>query len=209
MPATTKHDPQHRARPQNDHSKLAGGSRLSKDTKLGGLFADDQALAGWLSEQLDDDATYLEAAQERARQVSALTDQLVQRGQQRRQERFNLGLTGVIGAILMSLAAIQSLNYRVPLPPLVKPAVVATLAAVALFASLVVLRLAVPDRRWPLVLMQAGFGLVMASLGWVGVSALAQDDVGVGWTWLASGAAFGIGVAAAVGLTWFRRWRQR
>ncbi len=66
-------------------------------------------LAGWRSESLDDDATYLEAAQERTRQVGVLTDQLVQRGQQRRQERFNLGLTGVIGAILRSLAAIQSL----------------------------------------------------------------------------------------------------
>lgn len=181
---------------------------LSGDADLGGLFADDRALAGWLSEQLEDDATYLEAAQERTRQVGALTDQLVQRVQQRRQERFNLGLTGVIGAILMSLAAIQSLNYTVPLPPLVKPAVVAALGALALFAPLVVLRFAVPDRRWPLVLAQAGFGLVTAALAWVGVSALTQDRWGDGWTWLISGGAFVVGMAGAAGLVALRRWRS-
>lgn len=141
--------------------------------------------------------------------LTALIDQLVQRGQQRRQERFNLGLTGVIGAILMSLAAIQSLNYTVPLPPLVKPAVVAALGALALFASLVVLRFAVPDRHWPLSLAHAGFGLVTAALGWVGVSALAQDRVGNGWTWLISGAAFVVGMAGAAGFAGFRQWRQR
>jgi hypothetical protein len=186
----------------------ANMAALNGEDDLGGLFAEDRGLAGWLSEQLDDDAAYLEAAQERTRQVGALTDQLVQRGQQRRQERFNLGLTGVIGAILMSLAAIQSLGYTVPLPRLVKPAVVATLGAVALFAPLVVLRFAVSDRRWPVVLAQAGFGLVMAALGWVGVSALAQDHWGAGWTWLISGAAFVVGMAGAAGFAALRRWRS-
>ncbi|HET9253719.1 MAG TPA: CATRA conflict system CASPASE/TPR repeat-associated protein [Pseudonocardiaceae bacterium] len=186
----------------------ANMTALSDDANLGGLFADDRALAGWLGEQLDDDATYLEAAQERVRQVSALTDQLVQRGQQRRQERFNLGLTGVIGAILMSLAAIQSLSYSVPLPPPVKPAVVTALGAVALLASLVVLRFAVPDRRWPLALVHAGFGLLAASLGWIVVSALTLGRRSERWTWLISGAAFVVAVAVAAGLTWIRRRRR-
>ncbi len=53
---------------------------LTGDTQVKGLFVDDRALAGWFAQQLDDDATYLEAAQERARAVGGLTDQLVQRG---------------------------------------------------------------------------------------------------------------------------------
>ncbi|MGH3566598.1 MAG: CATRA conflict system CASPASE/TPR repeat-associated protein [Pseudonocardia sp.] len=77
----------------------------------GGLFAEDRELVGWFDRQLDHDATYLEAALERARAVTALSDQLIQRGLQRRQERFNLGLSGVVGAVLMVLAAIQSLGY--------------------------------------------------------------------------------------------------
>ena len=70
-----------------------------------------------------------------------------------RQEQFNLGLTGVVGTILMVLAAIQSLDYTVPLPHLVEPAVIAVLGSLALLTTLVVLRIAVPDRPWPLGLL--------------------------------------------------------
>lgn len=52
---------------------------LIADDKLGGLFADDRSLATWLSQQLDHDLTYLDAARARAAQVGTLTDQLVQR----------------------------------------------------------------------------------------------------------------------------------
>jgi hypothetical protein len=173
---------------------------LSENGQLDGLFADDRSLAAWFGQQLDDDATYLEAARERVTQVGGLTDQLVQRVQQRRQERFNLGLTGVIGAILMVLAAIQSLQYTVPLPPLVKPAVITTLGAAALLASLVVLRFAVSDRRWPLALVWVGFGATTAAATWIGVSAFAGATTVAG-TWLWAGAGFVVGVAAAVLVT--------
>lgn len=171
---------------------------LSGDPQLGGLFADDRALAQWFGQQLDDDATYLEAALQRSQQVNALTDQLVQRSQQRRQESVNMGLTGVIGAILMSLAAIQALQYTVPLPALAKPAVITALGALALFATLVVLRIVVPDRRWSLVLAQAGFGGITATFTWVGVSAIVGPSLAPDWTRLWAGAGFLIGTSIAV-----------
>ncbi len=178
---------------------------LTGDDQLNGRFADDRSLAAWFGQQLDDDATYLEAARERATQVGAVIDQLVQRGQQRRQERFNLGLTGVIGAILMSLAAIQSLMYTVPLPPLVKPGVITTLGTLALFASLVVLRLAVPARRWSLARVWAGFGATTAAAPWVGVAAIAGAGVTPAGTWLWAGGGFLAGVSAAASVTLLRR----
>lgn len=170
---------------------------LSGDPALGGPFADDRALADWFAQSLDDEATYLEAALRRCEQVGAFVDQLVQRDLQRRQESFNLGLTGAIGAILMSLAAVQSLQYTVPLPGVVKPAVVTALGSLALLASLVVLRVVVPDRRWSLALVRLGVGALGGALAWVVVSAVGGDDVTPGWTVVYAGLGAVLSVAAA------------
>ncbi|MCB8905546.1 MULTISPECIES: CATRA conflict system CASPASE/TPR repeat-associated protein [unclassified Streptomyces] len=177
----------------------ANFTTLSGDPDLGGLFADDRALSEWFIQRLDDDATYLEAAVRRCTQVGVLADQLIQRSLQRRQETVNLGLTGAIGAILMSLAAVQSLQYTVPLPGSVKPAVVAALGALALLASLVVLRVVVPERRWPLAMLRLGAGALGGTVGWVVASALGGSTLGPGWTWLcgAAGTAVALATAAA------------
>jgi CASPASE and TPR Repeat-Associated N-terminal domain/CASPASE and TPR Repeat-Associated C-terminal domain len=173
-----------------------------------GLFAEDKALVEWLDRQLDHDATYLEAALDRARSVTALTDQLVQRGLQRRQERFNLGLTAVIGAILMVLAAVQSLQYEVPIPKPVQPAVVTALGAFALLLSLVVLRAAVPGRRrWPAAAVCAGTALFGATLGWIAATVLAGGAgaaVCVARVSGVVGAVTGLAVAALVTRPWQR-----
>lgn len=178
---------------------------LSGDPALGGPFADDQALAGWFTQRLDDEATYLESALHRAERVTTLADQLLQRSLQRRQEAINLGLTGAVGAILMSLAAIQSLQYSVPLPGPVKPAVVAALGALALLASLLVLRVVAPQRRWSLILVRFGVAIVGAALAWVAVAALAGGDVPAGWTWVCAVTGALAAAAAAVALG---RWRR-
>ena len=109
-----------------------------------GLVADDAALASWTVRQLDNDATYLEAALDRARSVATLFDQLVRRGMQDRRERFNLGLTGIVGAVLMALAAMQSLKLEFTLPKPLLGGVVCGLAAVALLVPILLLRLAAP-----------------------------------------------------------------
>ncbi|MFB7168080.1 CATRA conflict system CASPASE/TPR repeat-associated protein [Streptomyces sp. NPDC056242] len=170
---------------------------LSGDPDLDGLFADDRALSEWFIQRLDDDATYLEAALRRCTQVGALADQLVQRSLQRQQETVNLGLTGTIGAILMSLAAVQSLQYTVPLPGSVKPAVVAALGALALVASLAVLRVVVPERRWSLAMLRLGAGALGGTVAWVAASALGGGTLGLGWTWLCAAAGSAVALAAA------------
>jgi CASPASE and TPR Repeat-Associated C-terminal domain len=171
----------------------------------GGLFTEDRELADWLRVQLDDDATYLEAALRRSEQIGALIDRLVQRGRQRRQDSVNLGLTGAIGAILMSLAAIQSLQYSVALPAAVKPAVITTLGLLALWVSLMVVRIVVPQQRWSSALVCLGFGLLMAAAAWIVVAAVAGPT---GWTWSVSGAAGVVGTVAAMMFIRLRRWRS-
>ncbi|MFH8407047.1 CATRA conflict system CASPASE/TPR repeat-associated protein [Streptomyces sp. NPDC018019] len=175
-----------------------------------GPFADDRALADWFAQRLDDEATYLEAALRRCEDVGAFTDQVVQRDLQRRQETVNLALTGVLGAILMSLAAVQSLPYTLPLPGAVKPAVVAALGALALLASFVVLRAVAPERRWSQALVGLGVAVLGGTLGWVAASASVPGGRAVGWTLVWAGAGAAAGVAAALaGPPWQRGARRR
>ena len=134
------------------------------------MFADDADLVGWATRQLDDDATYLEATSERARRVATLADQLVSQGLQDRRERFNLGLTGVIGAILMVLAAMQSLKLEFALPKPLLGGVVSSLGALALLVPVLLLRLAVPDRPWSAALVCAVVGVLVGTLPWVALT---------------------------------------
>jgi hypothetical protein len=142
------------------------------DPGAGGLFADDRALGAWFGQQLDDDAVYVGAARDRAAQVATLTDQLLQRRSQDERERFTLAFTGAIGAILMVLTASQSFSYKPPLSPLVQPAVVTLLGAVALLSTLLMLRIIARGRWWTQVALWAGWGLVGAATAWVTTSAL-------------------------------------
>ncbi|SEQ84265.1 CATRA conflict system CASPASE/TPR repeat-associated protein [Streptomyces radiopugnans] len=162
----------------------------------GGPFADDRALAEWFGRRLDDESTYLEATLRRCEQVGAFADQLLQRARQRRQETVNLGLTGAVGAVLMSLTAVQALQYTIPLPGPVKPAVVTALGALTLLVSLVVLRVVVPERRWTAALVRLGAAALGAALAWTAVSATG-GATGVGWTWAGAGAGAVAGFAAA------------
>lgn len=170
---------------------------LSEDAARGGLFADDHGLAEWFGRQLDDDATYLETALRRSEKVSALVDQRVQQSRQHRQESVNIGLTGAVGAIVMGLGAVQAFQYVVPLPPPLKPAVIAMLGALALFAALIVLRVIAPSERWSSVLLCASSGLVGSALAWIVVAA-AVPRPGTTETLLWSGAGFIFGTFAAI-----------
>ncbi|GAA2592301.1 hypothetical protein GCM10010435_83800 [Winogradskya consettensis] len=170
------------------------------DPALGGPFTDDQALAEWLEQRLDDETTYLDAASHRAERTGALADQFVERALQRRQQVINLGLTGVIGAILMSLAAVQSLEYQVPLPGPVKPAVVAALGALALLAAFVVLRAVAPDRRWSSLLLRGAAAGIGATLAWLAVAVCTGAGLPAAVTWACATA------GAALAVTIQRRW---
>lgn len=141
-----------------------------------GPLADDRELGEWFAQQLDDDALYLEAARERARDVAAVTvvqHRLQQRQEaaRQRQERFNLLQTAIIGAIVMGLTAVQALSYQLPFPGPVKPPVIATLGAIALLLASIVVRLTLASGRQPFAwLSHTAAGLTAAALTWLAVA---------------------------------------
>ncbi|RVX42139.1 hypothetical protein EDD27_4759 [Nonomuraea polychroma] len=99
---------------------------------------DDLDLADWFLMRLDDDLAYAEATRERAREIGAIADQVMAERLQRRAEeterrweRFRVLETAVVGMLLMVLAAIQALGYRVPVPENVKPVIVGALGLTA------------------------------------------------------------------------------
>jgi hypothetical protein len=156
---------------------------LGPGSAAAGPLADDRALADWFVQQLDDDALYLEAARERTRDVAAVTATVVQHHLQqrqedarRRQERFNLLQTAVIGAVVVGLTAVQALSYQLPVPGPLKPPAIATLGAVALLLASIVVRLALSSGRQPLAwLSYAAAGLTIAALTWLAVAWVSRD----------------------------------
>jgi hypothetical protein len=151
-----------------------------------GLFADEKDLGDWLERRLDDDREYVVAAQERVQQIAARVDKLLRRRVEqrredgrRRQERATLLQAAVIGAVVMGLTAVQSLNYDVPLPGSVKPAAITALASITLYLAATVLRLAMPERRTPLHLLEhAATGLTLGSVLWFATGWIVRSAYG-------------------------------
>jgi hypothetical protein len=111
---------------------------IARHNMRGAVLPDDLALADWFLLQLDDDLAYAEAARERAREIGAITDLVIRERLQRRAEeterrweRFGVLEAAIVGTLIMMLAAVQALNYRVPVPDSVKPFIVATLGLTA------------------------------------------------------------------------------
>jgi hypothetical protein len=111
---------------------------------------------------------------ERARAVAALGEQLVTRSLAARQERVNLGLTGVIGAVVTVLTAIQAFGYQVPLPEAREgrgdPARHRGARASAPALSAVVLRAASGRRRASAAALSGALGLLAATVVWLGTA---------------------------------------
>ncbi|MCW6006542.1 BN6_48550 family protein, partial [Micromonospora sp. CPCC 205371] len=113
----------------------------------------DRDLGAWLREQLRTEETYLDSAHRRVREVGRLAGTTIDQRQRQRLESLTLLQTSVLGALLMALAAIQSLEYKTPLPgPLLAP-LIWVLGTVALLLPAAVLRwpggpAAGPHGRW-------------------------------------------------------------
>jgi hypothetical protein len=182
------------------------------------MFADDQQLGRWLTTQLDDDATYLAAVKEGARDVVAAVRGALERqsdalkqAERERQERISLLQALVISAAVLCLTVVQALGYRVPLNDGVRPAMVAALSAWAVWLVVVVIRLVAnpyraatrPSRRtaW-LVAESLVTGLALAATAWVITSWIRLQLLGErpspGITWASAAAGFAIGAAAVV-----------
>ncbi|HEX2315615.1 MAG TPA: CATRA conflict system CASPASE/TPR repeat-associated protein [Thermomonospora sp.] len=150
-----------------------------------GLFGDDRALAEWFAQRLADDAHYLEAAAQRVHDVLAALSMAVEAALDERREevradeaaaalrreRLNLLQTAIIGAALMTLAAVQALQYRPPLPPSLRPPVIAALGAVTLLLATMALWTR-SDHAVPVWTGRIACGLSCATLGWLGTSAV-------------------------------------
>ncbi|MFE3762763.1 CATRA conflict system CASPASE/TPR repeat-associated protein [Streptomyces sp. NPDC059104] len=140
-----------------------------------GLVGPELRLVRWARAQIGTVGESLALADRRAEEVarrgSAAADRLVRA----RRDRLTLGQTSVLGSLLLALAAIQSLGYRVPMPKPVQPGLIAFLASLAL----VLPWLALP--RQEAVLLRSfgrGFDLLLfavsgACAGWLVASSAA------------------------------------
>jgi hypothetical protein len=140
----------------------------------------DAATARDLHADLDDHIEYLDAGRQRAdyfaeilKQELAVRTEKLGAQAQRREERFVLYQTAVLGVIVIVLAAVQSLEYKVPLPGRVQPAVIALLGAIALLLSVMAARY---TGRRPLIsrLVRIAAACIGACVGWV-IAALVLD----------------------------------
>ncbi|MCM2387676.1 CATRA conflict system CASPASE/TPR repeat-associated protein [Streptomyces albipurpureus] len=178
-----------------------------------GPFAEDLALAGRFTQRLSDDLVYLEADRERARDtLSALTteaENALQRRREhtqqqeallnRRQSTVNLLQGAFLGAVLMVLAAVQALSYKVSfLPRPAVPALISLLGALALLLATLVLWLAAPPQeRGAGGLGPVFAGLAGATAGWLTVTTITHAITGHGsstlLTWAVALPCFGAG----------------
>ncbi|XRQ08750.1 CATRA conflict system CASPASE/TPR repeat-associated protein [Actinomadura welshii] len=177
-----------------------------------GPFHDDRSLADWFDRHLEDDEAYLTVTRDRVHEVGAIADRLLRRrlhereeAGRRRHEMFTLLQTAVVSTLLMALAAIQSLGYKVPVPGPVKPPVVLLLGAIVLGTSAIGARLALPGHgRAAALLENTGIGLAAASLLWLLLAALSPPLLGElaapAVTWATAGAGFVIGTVLATRL---------
>jgi hypothetical protein len=138
-----------------------------------GPFARDRDTARWLAEQVEDDVLYLEATDERARETGPLTDGVVQRWQQQRQQQVVLLQTSLLGAALMALTTVQALQYQLPLPAPLRASLIAALSTAALSLPTAVLRWLRGSGEeaplsWPDIVSVSLFG---ACLSWFGTAA--------------------------------------
>ncbi len=138
----------------------------------GGPTDNDRQSARWMREQLRAEETYLASAQTKATEIARITGVAVDTRLRQRRENLTLLQTTLLGSVLMVLAGIQSLQYRVPLPgPLIAP-LVCVLGALALLLPSAILhwpRGGVEGGRWRWadVLFAAFLG---GSVGWLVVT---------------------------------------
>jgi hypothetical protein len=149
----------------NMTAALAG----SVDGQAGGFLAHDRRAATALSEHLDDTAAYLEVTHQRADETARITGDLVRERLHRRRAQVTQLQTSFLGSLLMALAAIQGLEYKVPLPGSLQPPLILLLAGLALALPGTALRWGAaegPDGLG-LAVDRVGLSAACAALGWL------------------------------------------
>ncbi|MBR7834095.1 hypothetical protein KDL01_12520 [Actinospica durhamensis] len=200
------------------HGNMAavlGRQVAADDTQT--LFADDRGLAVWLEHRLADDIAYLNAARERARDVTSFADQVVRRiageresAARSRQERLTVLQTAITGSILMALTAIQALGYHPAVRAQAAPALTALLSSLTLALSTRVFGVLLIGRSRVLSWLDvSAWGAAAAAASWLALSLVGNVRLGslspTGTTGAVSGAAFALAVTAYFVMTKIRR----
>ncbi|MFC4150465.1 CATRA conflict system CASPASE/TPR repeat-associated protein [Micromonospora mangrovi] len=128
--------------------------RRNLDAIVDQVSPTDHETADWTLDQLRAEERYLSAAQLKAAELGRLATSTVSTRLEERKANLTLFQTVALGSVLMALAAIQSLGYKVPLTGRLQAPTIFLLAAVALTLPWAVvrwLRGAPYHRRWAVV----------------------------------------------------------
>ncbi|GHJ43913.1 hypothetical protein Cs7R123_12550 [Catellatospora sp. TT07R-123] len=190
----------------NMRAALEPGGRGS----AAGPLENDRQTVRWANHQLQVEQSYLSASLAQVTELGQAFGRnleerfrVVDEKVRERQENLVWLQTVVIGALLMMLAGIQSVEYKVPLPGALLAPSVCLLAAIALLLPWALRRVRVRERRW--VAVDVAFVVLFgATGGWLATSLVAQAVRGHGapWQWSLAAAAFGSIVAVAVQRWW-------
>ncbi|MGW2776445.1 CATRA conflict system CASPASE/TPR repeat-associated protein [Streptomyces olivaceoviridis] len=171
--------------------------RITVDTMTGVLpvapgndVGGDQELSHDLTALLDDDIGHGESVKQEAEEISRTAAVLVQQRMHLLQQRTTIIQGAVLGSLLMALAAVQTLSYRLPLPGALHAPLITWLSVLALLLPVQLLRWRRADggtRRptWfdqlSVLSMGAATGWLSASVGaiiWTGAPALSAVSSG-------------------------------
>ena len=193
---------------------MMGSLRGAPPGPDGNPVADDLRLARWTEDQLKAEEIYLRSALDRAEAMQRHAAVEVGAALQLRKTSLVVVQTAIIGALLMALAGIQSMDYEVNwLPGYLLAPTIFTLAAVALVLPSAVL-------RWP----RGGGG--DANMAWFDIAGNAVAGTAIGWfvitlalhlaqgsesppAWSAVAAIAGAGVGWALSFILLRKRRRR
>ncbi|MFF9374262.1 CATRA conflict system CASPASE/TPR repeat-associated protein [Streptomyces griseoluteus] len=135
----------------------------------GSPLVEDRRTADWLAQQADDAAEYLNATMERAESVIGLGGAFVAEQAQAQRQHATLVQGALVGGLLALLAAVQSLEYKVRLPPVLDAPVIWLLALLAVVLPTGGLRMLRGGRQrtTPAFFDLAGLTLLGGLLGWL------------------------------------------
>jgi hypothetical protein len=178
------------------------------------MFDADRRAGALFRRMVEDDNAYLNDVREQVGEIVRITETTIGSRFTRREQRLALLQTAFLGALLMGLAAVQALGYRVPMPGHVQAPLIAFLFVLALALPLAAARVAAgrvapPTVSGPLAHIDAVAGLGLgASSGWLLVTVLwAVTASGPVPPWLSPAAAMTAAAAVAVAGWYHRRAR--
>ncbi|WP_189943491.1 CATRA conflict system CASPASE/TPR repeat-associated protein [Streptomyces aurantiogriseus] len=179
------------------------------------LFDADRRAGARFRRMVEDDSAYLSDLREQVSETVRITETTIVSRLHRREQRLALLQTAFLGALLMGLAAVQALSYRVPAPGYLQAPLIAFLSVLALALPLAASRVAAgraapPPVSGPLARVDTAVVLALgATSGWLLTTALRTVTAsGPAPPWLSLTAASAAVMAIAAGGRYRRRSRE-